>query len=441
MGAALAPVHAGVREAPAPVPAGGHVDARGGEALGTGRGQVVRLARRVQFAACHQRGGDRHRQLAGEVVVARAGVLEPLRVAPLAQRARVRAAGRGRRERLEDRGEPGVGQPVVAVPSLGPDGHRARVEQLGQVPGHGRGRYAGGPGELAGGVRGAADQQRQGGGAGAVGEQAGDRDDVGIHVSSIAEASRPYGPGMRSAADVLTDCAPYLPPGDGGPTDRFRRSVARFSPAPDHPHRRALATALLETLDPTALRRAAAGRATEAGDPAEPTTLRRAAAAVGERPGPARRRASAAEGHLEEVVVGVLAEVLGFPASVVRLVPGIAAAYQGGEADAEVSAALEVLGPGEEEAVAARLMVLVQACAATAALAREAATRPGTPEEAVAAALAEAPPVRSTRRVCPDGTVTAVDLTALPFGAGPHRCPGEPHARALAAGLVEGWRR
>jgi hypothetical protein len=106
-----------------------------------------------------------------------------------------------------------------------------------------------------------------------------------------------------------------------------------------------------------------------------------------------------------------------------------------------VLAATRLLGPGDDEEVAARLLVLVQACAATAVLARAAAELPGTPEEAVAAALAGAPPVPATRRRRPDGTVVSVDLTGIPFGAGSHRCPGEPHARAIAAGLVEGQRR
>ena len=38
------------------------------------------------------------------------------------------------------------------------------------------------------------------------------------------------------------------------------------------------------------------------------------------------------------------------------------------------------------------------------------------------------------------GAVVAVPLAGRPFGAGPRRCPGEAHARALAAGVIEGAR-
>lgn len=46
-----------------------------------------------------------------------------------------------------------------------------------------------------------------------------------------------------------------------------------------------------------------------------------------------------------------------------------------------------------------------------------------------------------TMRVTPAGDRCAVDLAAadppLPFGAGRHRCPGEAHALALAAGVLD----
>ena len=204
----------------------------------------------------------------------------------------------------------------------------------------------------------------------------------------MAEASRPYG------RAVLLDSPPYLPPGDGGPTDRFRRATARFSTGPAHAARRAGVDAVLARLDPADLRE----RAATTGD-----------------------------------AVAALLAGLGLAGELTGWVPRIAAVYQGGAADDEVAAALELVTVEE-------LTVLVQACAATAALARAAVDLPGTPEEAVAAAL-DPPPVPATRRVLPDGSVVSVDLTGTPFGAGPHRCPGEPHALALAAGLVERWRR
>jgi cytochrome P450 len=48
--------------------------------------------------------------------------------------------------------------------------------------------------------------------------------------------------------------------------------------------------------------------------------------------------------------------------------------------------------------------------------------------------------VPATRRLAPDGHLILVDLGGHPFGAGPRKCPGEAHARALAAGVVEGSR-
>jgi cytochrome P450 len=60
----------------------------------------------------------------------------------------------------------------------------------------------------------------------------------------------------------------------------------------------------------------------------------------------------------------------------------------------------------------------------------------------VATALRDDPPVRRTRRVR-DGDEVQIDLTSVPFGAGPHRCPGSEHATAIANGVLDalrGWR-
>ncbi|HET9140618.1 MAG TPA: hypothetical protein VFO68_14730, partial [Actinophytocola sp.] len=101
----------------------------------------------------------------------------------------------------------------------------------------------------------------------------------------------------------------------------------------------------------------------------------------------------------------------------------------------------EACGGVWDEATAARIGLLVQACDATAGLVRNAGERgaDGTPEETVAATLREDPPVRSTRRVR-DGEPVTVDLSTLPFGAGPHACPGREHAVAIACGVVAGLR-
>ncbi len=100
----------------------------------------------------------------------------------------------------------------------------------------------------------------------------------------------------------------------------------------------------------------------------------------------------------------------------------VAAAYQPHTshpgADAALAALLSLLPGGDEEVVAARVAILVQACEATAGLVR-----------------GEDVPVPVTRRVGPDGQTVLVDLSGRPFGAGPRRCPGEAHARALVEGL------
>jgi hypothetical protein len=54
----------------------------------------------------------------------------------------------------------------------------------------------------------------------------------------------------------------------------------------------------------------------------------------------------------------------------------------------------------------------------------------------VEAALREDPPVPRTRRVF-EGTVVLVDLRGHPFGTGPHACPGERHATAIASAMVD----
>ena len=90
-----------------------------------------------------------------------------------------------------------------------------------------------------------------------------------------------------------------------------------------------------------------------------------------------------------------------------------------------MAALVAAAGPGDPEAVAADISILVQAARATAALIE-----------------GRDPPVPSTRRLGPDGEVE-LDLTGLPFGAGRHACPGERHARALArqAGIETAARR
>lgn len=90
--------------------------------------------------------------------------------------------------------------------------------------------------------------------------------------------------------------------------------------------------------------------------------------------------------------------------------------------------------------VVALTCILVQACGATGELISAARAFDGAPlVERPARIMAEAPPLRSTRRMV-DGVATELDLRhpRLGFGAGPHRCPGGEHALALVTGVLEG---
>jgi hypothetical protein len=183
----------------------------------------------------------------------------------------------------------------------------------------------------------------------------------------------------------------------------LRATVARFSIGDAHHRRRELAIGLLSAIDPTVLRKRAMG--------------------VGVTP------------------VDVLAEALGIRAST-KTVAQVAAAYHpqlpaGPEQDAAVATLVDACGGVADEETAARIGLLVQAHAATTALIHNARGRSADPDAAVARALAEAPPVPVTRRVH-DGETVELDLRELPFGAGPHACPGRDHAIAIATGILAG---
>ncbi|MEU5940481.1 cytochrome P450 [Micromonospora sp. NPDC047548] len=269
---------------------------------------------------------------------------------------------------------------------------------------------------------------------------------------------------------VLTDpCfrVPEAAPGAPGSLAWLRGTVARFSGPDRHPARRAAAVAALAGCEPDGLRRDAARLTAEELD------------RVGGRLAVSPRLARG-------VPLRVLAARLGLadPAAAVPAVTVVAAAYQPGagpvavrRADRAVAALVAMHPPGSPEVVANRIGLLVQACDATAGLigaaARYALAAP--PSVPTAALLAEVlrldPPVRGTRRVavraarvggqpvapgaelvlCFDAAnrdptvVTAPDRFApgrsvLTFGAGPHGCPGERHALALATGVVDGLR-
>jgi len=210
---------------------------------------------------------------------------------------------------------------------------------------------------------------------------------------------------------LLTDARWLVPPlqdGDGRGMDRLRRSVSRFSTGRDHARRRTVVEAVLAQVDPDALR--VATRRLAAADPAPPVVPR--------------------------VPLTALARALGArePATVAALVPPVAAAYLPGSgaggpaADAAADELLDRLG-------AARAAVLVQSCLPVAAWVRTALDRGITLDEV----LATAPPVPATTR-WRDGETVTVPLDGIPFGAGPRRCPGVAHARALAEGVLAALR-
>lgn len=177
-----------------------------------------------------------------------------------------------------------------------------------------------------------------------------------------------------------------------------RALMARFSTGPDHQRRRGLVLKELDLIDAAAVRSLARER-----------TLARVRQAAG-------RPIEIMGALARRVPVAVLAAVLRqhLPTS------------------------------GDPEVASNRLGILLQARDATAGLIGNCVvlagkTHPGVPVEALLAeTLKLDPPVRNTRRFG-EGTEFVLDLAAarLPFGAGPHRCPGRDLAIVIAAAVVE----
>ncbi|MEU4690941.1 hypothetical protein [Actinoplanes sp. NPDC023714] len=204
---------------------------------------------------------------------------------------------------------------------------------------------------------------------------------------------------------------PPVPPGRTG-IAWLRATVGRFSNGATHERRRAIQVAILDAIPLAHLRD----------------------------PGPAHP-------------VAILAAAMGVTEPVVGLVRAAAQAYQPGTgddalADPAVDALVRVFGGTFDEATAARIGILVQACEATAALIARSRDR------TIDAVLRDDPPVVATKRqaltattiggrTVEAGEVVEVRLAGdLAFGAGPRRCPGRAHALALAegAGDPEGQR-
>ncbi|MFC4046227.1 hypothetical protein ACFO1B_48090, partial [Dactylosporangium siamense] len=167
------------------------------------------------------------------------------------------------------------------------------------------------------------------------------------------------------ALAVLHDPAFVVPPVPAA-TDGvawLRSTVGRFSTGEAHTRRRALSESLLSTVDPAALREAAA---------------------------------SSPHAH----PVQLLAAALGLDSSprTTDAVRAVAAAYQPGTgdeaaADVAVRALIDTFGGTPDEVTAARIGVLVQACDATATLIDRARATD------LEAALRDTPPVLATKRM------------------------------------------
>ncbi|CAM4274094.1 hypothetical protein NONI108955_18155 [Nocardia ninae] len=190
----------------------------------------------------------------------------------------------------------------------------------------------------------------------------------------------------------------------------LRSHVPRFAEGAEHQRLRALVTAELDRLSPADL----------------------------------RERVSTTAGPLPHV--RVLAEALGLQNISVDAVALVAAHYQPYEpdnpaADEAVAELVTAISGVADDTTAARICLLVQACAATSALIANTRqlTTEGTAEQIIERTMIENPPLRSTRRFV-DGAVVELDMRhpGLGFGAGPHACPGRAHAIAIAAGIIEG---
>jgi hypothetical protein len=187
----------------------------------------------------------------------------------------------------------------------------------------------------------------------------------------------------------------------------LRDHVARFCEGADHERRRALAIAALERIDPQALRE--------------------------------RARALATPENAGVVAVQVLGEALGVK-DVAAQVCAVAKGYfpgtdAGREGDDAVAALVEAFGGSADEATAARIGLLVQACDATAGLIANAVNRSSEPAVRVLRRVAT-----THARGIPEGSTVELDARYVPFGAGPHACPGQAHAQAIADGAVEALR-
>ncbi|MFG1921913.1 hypothetical protein [Cryptosporangium sp. NPDC048952] len=223
---------------------------------------------------------------------------------------------------------------------------------------------------------------------------------------------------------ILTDPAYIVPPVPDASRGVawLRASVARFSSGDAHRRRRALAVALLATIPPDTLADHFAAEAALAARAEGAATAEGAALVEG--------AADAGGGSGAPHPVAVLARALGIEVPV-EWVEEVAQGYQPGtgdqgRADLAVERLVGRLGGVYDEATAARIGVLVQACQATVALIDR------STNASVDDVLRDDPPAPATKRLAPNGEIVWVPLSGdLAFGAGPHACPGRAHALAL----------
>ncbi|WP_433368249.1 hypothetical protein ACQPZX_41205 [Actinoplanes sp. CA-142083] len=260
--------------------------------------------------------------------------------------------------------------------------------------------------------------------------------------------------GREAALAVLNDPrfvvppVPPVPPAAAG-IGWLRATVGRFATGEDHRRRRALAATIIASLTLTP---ASAGKPApaSAGEWAQMSAGERVQVSAGERVQvSAGERVQVSAGERVQVSAGdehpvdVLARAMGIDGPVSDVVRDIAQAYQPGTGDAAradeaVERLIVRLGGAHDEATAAHIGVLVQACDATATLRQRTRDRP------LDEVLRDDPPVRATKRQATEavtidgerfeaGEVVLVPLAGdLAFGAGPRRCPGEELALALA---------
>lgn len=223
----------------------------------------------------------------------------------------------------------------------------------------------------------------------------------------------------------------FVPHGENAPSNgatiQLRREMARFSSPAAHPARRAAVCALIDSLD---------------SDHAARTARDATSAAVG--------RAASVDEIARTVPTVVMATLLGLDAEPEQLRPDLELvasvigrdepATPACDAATERLVAVAARHPGGPVPV---LSVLYQNLDATAAAVRAGVhgRRAGTaaePAVAITRRIATQRAVIAGRPVVAgEEVVLAIGEVGLPYGAGPHECPGQHLAQRIVAGIVD----